>query len=124
MNLKMLAIHRILIQIGDHFTKFNNFDALSPLYRDKWINKFTFYVRVSVLHMSQRKNQVFITEGNLNHLFETLEYYCGSSKILFISIEMLSEKLFEHLKSYYFSNIKTVYYNFFKCLYFFAVRIL
>ena len=111
MNLKILAIHRILVQIEDFFMKNRNFDGLIPLYQDPWINKFTFYVRVSIFHMSQRKSQIFITEDNLNHLIETLKYFCYSDKILFISIEMLSEKLFQHLKSYYFANIKNVHYE-------------
>ena len=92
--------------------KYKNFSGWNPLLQDGWMNKFNFYVRVSIFHMSQRKNEIFITEGNFIHLLENLEYFCWSNKIMFISIEILSEEPFNHLKSYYFANIKNIYYEY------------
>lgn len=89
-----------MIQIEDFLLKNSNIDELFNFYqKNEFLTKnFTFYARLFTEHPSQLKNSSVIVEGNLNHLLNILKYFYDSNKMISISIEMLSEKVFNDLK--------------------------
>ena len=99
-NLKILSIHRILIEIEEFFLKHGNIDALYNFYKDnEFITiKFTFYARIEIVHPSQLKNASVLIQGNINHLLYVLKNFCDLNKMISISVEMLGENHYEYLK--------------------------
>lgn len=102
-NLKILGIHRILIQMEELFFNYESIDHLFNFYEQNEFltNKLTFCAKISIEHPSQLKNSSIITKGSLKYLLNVLKYLNDPNKMVSISIEMLSEKSYNALKPSY-----------------------
>lgn len=113
MNLKILCIHEFLIQIEKDFMNSGDFKITTRRYQNSYVNLFKFYVKVTMEHMSQFKEKIFISECNINQLLCIMENYFNLSEIMQIHIEMLSEDMYEKLVKNYTENMRSVNYEIF-----------
>ena len=97
-SLKILCIHKILTTIENFYMDNANLDFINKFYECSLAKEIFFHIKVKMIHMSQHKNSNFIMECNLETLFFVLKNYYDLSKIVKISIEMLSYEKYSRLK--------------------------
>lgn len=107
-NLKLLCIHKIIVQIEDFFRKFK---TLNEFYDIKCLKKITFHVKVRVTHVSQLKSKTFLMKCNIPSLLFVLSNYFNLDEIVSFSIELLDENIYYCSEIQYKLNQSKVNYE-------------